>query len=309
MANSVDKVVQIANQEIGYLEKSWAAYNKDKNVVSSKTNGAGSDNVVKYWEIYPSFQGQSWCAAFVNWAFIKAYGEPAARKMLCVDSEWSFYTPTSAQYFKNKKQWYTSNPQLGDVIFFKNSTRIHHTGLVIQVDAKYVYTIEGNTSAGSQVIPNGGGVCAKAYSLSNSSIAGYGRPKYDAGPGGINVIPIVCYRSGMKITGAPSVAILDFPKTGNKVGSYKEGELVQFFGRYKTSDGINWLQSNKGFIDARYVTGWIQEQNKRWWYVKKGYKYSSATVEKIDGKYYCFDPNGWMIESGDIDSSGALKTM
>ena len=41
-----------------------------------------------------------------------------------------------------------------------------------------MYTIEGNTSAGEQVIPNGGAVCKKSYRLYNSRIAGYGRPDY-----------------------------------------------------------------------------------------------------------------------------------
>ena len=54
-----------------------------------------------------------------------------------------------------------------------------NTGLVYKVDDTYVYTIEGNTSGASGVIANGGGVCQKKYKLNYSSIAGYGRPKYD----------------------------------------------------------------------------------------------------------------------------------
>lgn len=47
-----------------------------------------------------------------------------------------------------------------------------------KVTADKVYTIEGNTSAGREVIPNGGAVCRKSYVLSNSRIGGYGRPDY-----------------------------------------------------------------------------------------------------------------------------------
>ena len=98
----------------------------------------------------------------------------------------SGYTPTSAGYFKNKGQWHTT-PKVGDIIFFKNSVRICHTGIVIMVSGDKVYTIEGNTSDGVEVIPNGGAVCAKSYKLNNSSIAGYGRPAYDAEP--VNSVP------------------------------------------------------------------------------------------------------------------------
>ena len=89
----------------------------------------------------------------------------------------SAYTPTSAQWFKDKGQWH-SRPKIGDLIFFKNSVRICHIGLVYKVAGNVVYTIEGNTSLGSQVIPNGGSVCYKQYGIDNSRIAGYGRPDY-----------------------------------------------------------------------------------------------------------------------------------
>ena len=47
-----------------------------------------------------------------------------------------------------------------------------------KVDDNYVYTIEGNTSGASGVIPNGGGVCRKTYYRTYSAICGYGRPDY-----------------------------------------------------------------------------------------------------------------------------------
>lgn len=51
-----------------------------------------------------------------------------------------------------------------------------------KVDANRVYTIEGNTSSASGVIPNGGAVAYKSYQLNYNRIAGYGRPKYDIQP-------------------------------------------------------------------------------------------------------------------------------
>lgn len=173
---SVKAVIDVAENEVGYLEK---ATNSN---LDDKTANAGSGNWTKYGRDLikeigsPYSNGAAWCDMFVDWIFIKTYGKETAKKLL---GGWSAYTPTSAQYFKNMKQWYTSNPQIGDIIFFKNASRICHTGIVYNIDTSKVYTIEGNTSGSSQVISNGGCVCKKSYLLSNSSIAGYGRPKYD----------------------------------------------------------------------------------------------------------------------------------
>lgn len=170
--SDVNKVIKIANDEVGYLEK------KTNSQLYSKTANVGSANYTKYWkDLAPGMNGLSWCNAFVNWCFVKAFGEKEAKKMLYSNSGFSYYTPTSSQYFKNNKRWF-SKPKVGDIIYFKNTERICHVGLVYKVNAKYVYTIEGNTSGGSSVVSNGGGVFKKSYLLSNSRIAGYGRPKY-----------------------------------------------------------------------------------------------------------------------------------
>ena len=91
---------------------------------------------------------------FVDWCFVKTFGEVKARQLLC--GGFSAYTPTSAQYYKNKGRW-SIVPEPGSQIFFKNSVRINHTGIVMEVSSDRVYTIEGNTSSGDQVIANGGG--------------------------------------------------------------------------------------------------------------------------------------------------------
>lgn len=169
MANTADKVVNIALNEVGYLEK------RTNSQLDSKTANAGSANYTKYGKNM-GCNGLAWCDAFVDDCFVQAYGREKAKELL---GGFSNYTPTSAQYFKDMGRWHTSNPQIGDQIFFHNSTRICHTGIVYQVDSSRVYTIEGNTSGASGVIANGGGVCKKSYPLSHSRIAGYGRPNYD----------------------------------------------------------------------------------------------------------------------------------
>lgn len=179
MANYAKTVVNIALEEVGYLEK------KSNKNLDSKTANAGSNNYTKYGrdmhEIYPSVMDfpAYWCDAFVDWCFYKAYGKSNAKGLL--GGNFNDYTVASAQLYKNKKAYYKS-PKVGDQIFFRNSTRICHTGIVYKVDSKYVYTVEGNTSGASGVVSNGGGVAKKKYLLTNSSIDGYGRPKYDKEP-------------------------------------------------------------------------------------------------------------------------------
>lgn len=177
MANTVDKVIKIALAEVGYLEK------KSNSQLYNKTANAGSNNYTKYnkemHDIYPSVMDfpAAWCDAFVDWCFYKAYGISNAKGL--IGGNFDDYTPNSANLYKKKNAWYTSDPIMGDQIFFKNSVRICHTGLVYDVDSTYVYTVEGNTSGASGVIANGGGVCKKKYKLNDPAIAGYGRPKYD----------------------------------------------------------------------------------------------------------------------------------
>lgn len=169
-------VINIALAEVGYLEK------KSNSKLDSKTENAGSANYTKYGRdmnvLYPTVMNfpAAWCDAFVDWCFWKAYGTENAKRLL--GGNFNDYTPSSAQLYKNRDAWGTE-PKIGAQIFFKNDTRICHTGLVYDFDNRYVYTIEGNTSGASGVISNGGGVCKKRYMRTNSRIAGYGYPQYD----------------------------------------------------------------------------------------------------------------------------------
>ena len=171
MSYDISKVLNVAEQEVGYLEK------LDSKKLDSKTENAGSGNWTKYWrDLAPSMQGQPWCDGFVSWCFLKAYGQEVANKLLCGGLH-SYYTPASAKKYEDKKR-FSSVPAIGDQIFFRNNTRICHTGIVVGVTATTVITIEGNTSGASGVIPNGGGVKKKSYSRNYSGIAGYGHPEY-----------------------------------------------------------------------------------------------------------------------------------
>jgi len=168
--SAVEKLLNIASQEEGYLEK------KSNKNLDDKTTNAGRNNYTKYTrDIYPALQAQPWCDMFVDWCFVKAFGEVKARQLL---GGFSAYTPTSAQYYKDRGQYHKKDPRPGDQIFFRNNQRINHTGIVTAIDGRKVYTIEGNTSSETEVIVNGGAVCRKSYALDNSRIDGYGRPDW-----------------------------------------------------------------------------------------------------------------------------------
>lgn len=154
-AEAINKMIQIAKAEVGYLEK------RNNSNLDSKTTNAGDNNYTKYWrDIMPSYQGQPWCAVFVSWVLMQAFGKDKANKML---KHWPYvYVPTLASLFANY-----ANPQVGDIVMFKRGGVFTHTGIVTSVSGDYFTTIEGNTSGGSSIIANGGGVCSKGYYNSN----------------------------------------------------------------------------------------------------------------------------------------------
>lgn len=180
MSNTVDKVIQIEKQEVGYFEKQSNA------MLDNKTANAGYGNYTKYWrDLAPGLQGQPWCYAFQDWCFEQAYGKEEAKKLLLSETGYTYYCPTGVARFKAKGQFYTT-PAVGDLVFFKNSRGIAgHIEFVYAVDPlrRIIYTVGGNTSnKGSNanvVVANGGGTCFKSYSYDYSRIIGYGRPKYD----------------------------------------------------------------------------------------------------------------------------------
>jgi len=177
------KVIDVAIGEVGYLEKSRDAYVRNPAVIWFKLDGAGYDNYTKYayeidredWYNGPK-NGFAWCAVFVDWCFIKAYGLNEAGQM----KNHGIYDAScgwAVESYKEAGLWHT-DPKAGDQIFFRDGDGdACHTGLVVRVDDTYVHTIEGNTS-GDEFNPNGGGVFRKKYAKDYWRIMGYGRPDY-----------------------------------------------------------------------------------------------------------------------------------
>ena len=174
----MNKVIQVALQEVGYLEK------KDNSNLDSKTANAGYNNWTKYARDLDKLgvynfakNGFDWCDIFVDWCFVQAYGLDNMVKML--------YQPLkglgagctySMGYYRDNNALF-STPEAGDQCFFSRDgwKTSYHTGLVERVEGGRIYTVEGNTSNASGVIANGGGVARKSYPI---SMAMYGRPNY-----------------------------------------------------------------------------------------------------------------------------------
>lgn len=180
MYKEVEKLLQIAEAEVGYVEKA------SNSQLDSKTANPGSNNYTKYardLDAIPGFyngkkNGYAWCDVFVDWLFVQAFGVDRAKALLN-HGTCGAGCYFSAQYFKNIKRFFTSAPQAGDQIFFKDASgSMCHTGIVYKVDSSKVYTIEGNTSSAAGVVANGGCVARKEYVIGYSRIAGYGRPAY-----------------------------------------------------------------------------------------------------------------------------------
>lgn len=239
---AIEKLLEVAQGEIGYLEK------KNESYLDSLSRNAGDQNFTKYArDLFPSLQGQPWCDMFVDWCFMKAFGAEKAKELL---GELNAYTPGSAAAFQRRKQFFAT-PQRGDQIFFQGSTRINHTGLVYKVTNGRVYTIEGNTSTGAEVIPNGGGVYCKSYDLSNPRIAGYGRPDWSI------------------LVESPKRQVLRY-----SLGWHQEPE-----GWWYSPDGLGFYQSVWKCIDHHWyyfdaagyaATGWKEIDGKRYYFEPEG---------------------------------------
>lgn len=178
----IEKLIELAKSEVGYLEKA-SAYDLD-----SKYGNPGTANFTKYARDIDGIpdllngrkQGYAWCTIFFLWCLAQIFGAENVAK-LCYLPEKSLAAGCkfAVRYYEAAGA-YGSKPQVGAQIFFKDGDGVPcHTGIVTGYDDTFVYTIEGNTSGASGVVANGGGVAAKSYRLDYSRIHGYGYPCYE----------------------------------------------------------------------------------------------------------------------------------
>lgn len=175
MAHPSD-IVRIAKVEIGYHEK-LSARNLDQKTASND----GGGNFTKFARDLDSIsyfngkkQGYEWCALFVCWNMVQALGDGLSARSALYQPNAKYNcgagcTP-QAQYYRENNAFYTA-PKVGDQIFYGKTGDEAHTGLVIEVSDGSVYTIEGNVQ--NQVM-------LLAHSITDKSIVGYGRPRYQS---------------------------------------------------------------------------------------------------------------------------------
>lgn len=249
MSYDPKKVIEVALAEVGYLEK------KTNSNLDDKTANAGDKNYTKYARDLDELgfyngkkNGIAWCDVFVDWCFVKAYGLEVAAKLTCQTpgkNNCGAGCKCSRNYYKNKKQLF-DNPQPGDQIFFWPSDAIggpavQHTGLVYDVDDKYVYTVEGNTSGANGVVANGGGVCKKKYSLTYKRLAGFGRPDYSI------TVDTTCDKvPDPVVTPGAKTVLITVDSVNYRVG---DAQKYSTMGRLNKGDRFEWVATSP-------VTGW-----------------------------------------------------
>ena len=163
---TAEKLIEIAKEEIGYIE-------------------GPKDNETKYGA-FTKANFQPWCGSFVMWCADKAG----------VKVPNTVYTPGGAAAFKKSGRWYDSqicDPEPGDIAYFDfpgdGVDRISHVGIVIKDNEDgTVWCIEGNTSGDPKKSQRNGGEVVKklrAYKKNKKgvqvSIVGFGRPKFKGG--------------------------------------------------------------------------------------------------------------------------------
>ncbi len=278
MENTVKKLIDQAAKWVGYLEKRSNAHLDDF------TANAGSNNYTCFARDYRehtsgNYQGQPWCAMFVSEVFVQAFGLDTAKMLLC--GSLYHYCPTGVEQFK-KAGCFSRTPEPGAVIFFTNGKRAYHTGIVTEVTATRVKTIEGNTSGASGVVENGGGVCRKSYSRTDSKILGYGLPPWSK-----------LGKSGWQQENGGWRFYLDNERC--VVNDWYEDE-----GRWYWFDGAGMMVSNT----------WKTGKDGRWYYLGEDGKMLKDTWLMLDNELYRLNSDGSMFEGTltlQTDSRGELE--
>ena len=146
------KLIAVAMAEVGYHEggNNYTKYAEDPRIAE-----------LYGWNV----QNQPWCCTFVNWCFLQAFGDIGAKMTYGGSAACS----AQADLYRKNRAFYTSRPEIGDQIFFYSNGGINHTGIVQEVNGSAIRTIEGNYSDK---------VSCCTYTIGNSVIAGYGRPKW-----------------------------------------------------------------------------------------------------------------------------------
>ena len=173
MAYTVEKILKIADGEVGYCEK------KSNKSLESKTKNRGYNNYTKYNAVF-GVNGCYWCCYYIMWLFYTLCNDSKSKAKELLFGTLSGACETIRQS-AIKADRYDNKPRVGALVFFKGTRHAgaNHIALVTKVTTTKIYTNEGNTSDSDGVNDNGGEVAEKAYSRNYSKILGYAHPYYE----------------------------------------------------------------------------------------------------------------------------------
>lgn len=195
--------VAIALSQIGYQEgNSNGQFGGDiagnKNYTEYNYNFGSFDGYGDYGDNEDAGVSYHWCASFVSFCLYQSgchdlskltdwcrnhYGDSKYvwKELSC--QNWVNQLKNFDMFKPSTAFGGSYAPTTGDLIFFTyDSKSSSHVGIVVYSDTHYVYTVEGNTSSGTGLESNGGGVYFKRYEFSNSAIMGYGKLPYKRDP-------------------------------------------------------------------------------------------------------------------------------
>lgn len=156
--SAIDRLLTTANNEVGYMEKSRAAYKADPVILDSKVKGAGADNLTKYARDTGHQNGEPWCQTFIAAIMLYTFGREKANSLLCGKLN-SASTMAVKDAFKAQGRLVElAEARPGDIVY-RSRTGGGHVGLVIGRTASGgIRSLEGNTTLNDPTSWNGGQV-------------------------------------------------------------------------------------------------------------------------------------------------------
>lgn len=174
IVNGPTMVLNTARAELGYHEKASNSNLDDKYANSGDSNW--NKFAREFDEKYPNFyngrkNGYPWCDIFVDYLFLTNFGYEKTLELICQpERSCGAGCIYSANYYRNMGKFHTTNPNPADQIFFATNGDVYHTGIVEEVTATEVHTIEGNSSDMVE---------RRIYKLNDPKIYGYGTPRWE----------------------------------------------------------------------------------------------------------------------------------